>query len=82
MTKAIQVRMTDSEGKQYSWRVWHVARAWNCGGNIPYGKGKLISGWQYEDHEGYSRFSEGSWRDLVATFNATATNYGFTCNLS
>ncbi len=78
MTKAIAVRMQDSDGKVYRWSVTREPRAYNCNGS----KSRFVSGWNYTDHEGYTRFSEGNWMDLVAAFRATAENYGFKTNIS
>src|SRR5262249_16150573 len=43
---------------------------------------KAQGGWEYVDHEGYSRYAEGNWRDLVERFKLTADNYGMDCNIS
>lgn len=73
MSKSIQIRLSDSEGKVYRWTIRRVPRAFVC----VFPKGHIISGWEFEDHDGYARFAEGNWRDLVALFHLTAENYGF-----
>ncbi len=78
--KAVKIKMTDSTGNVFFWTVRYVARAFNCGGKLK--KARHISGWSYTDHEGYERFSEGNWIELVANFKLTAENYGFTTNIS
>lgn len=73
MTQAIRVRLEDSEGKVYRWTIKRVPRAVNL---ILGHKPRVVSGWEFTDHEGYTRFAEGNWRDLVAHFHAVAENYG------
>ena len=73
--KKIVIRLADSAGREYRWRIWYVPRAVQViGGGRP---SRIIRGWEYEDHDGYARFAEGSWRDLVREFKSTAENYGF-----
>jgi len=43
---------------------------------------KAQGGWEFEDHDGYSRHAEGNWNDLVVKFRMVAENYGMTCNIS
>jgi hypothetical protein len=73
--KTLAIRLSDENGKIYRWTVSRVPRAINC----LLGASRVISGWQFTDHEGYVRFSEGNWLDLVAHFKATADNYGLHC---
>ena len=80
MAKQMKIRMTDQDGKVYYWSVRHISRAWNV--LMKPAKSHYINGWQYTDHEGCERFAEGSWMDLVDAFRLTASNYGFTCNIS
>jgi len=75
MAKAIVIRLKDENGAIYRWKLERVPRAYNCGGNLM--KSRVISGWQFADHDGYQRFVEGSWIDLVPRVKATAANYGF-----
>jgi hypothetical protein len=70
--KALQVRLTDESGKIYRWTIRRVPRAFNC----MIGYSRVISGWEYVDHDGYVRFSEGNWLDLLPHVRATAENYG------
>jgi hypothetical protein len=74
--KAIRIKMSDGS----HWTVRRVPRAYNCGGNLP--KARIISGWEFEDHTGYTRFSEGSWMELVAMFRLVSENHGLTSNIS
>jgi len=75
--KALTIRMTDSAGTVYRWTIQRVPRAINLGaGNGPIGR--VITGWEYTDHEGYTRFSEGNWFDLVGAVKRTIENYGLT----
>ena len=77
--KAIKFKMTDMNDKVYWWSVWREPRAVNLTlGKKP----RIISGWQYRDHEGCERFVEGNWLELVHHFRATAHNYGFITNIS
>ena len=71
--------MTDADGKKYKWTVQSFKNATNV---VLGKKPRLISGWSYTDHEGYTRCVEGNWIDLVGAFDLTATNYGFRHNLS
>lgn len=64
--RAIHIRMTYRPDGKTY--VWKVRKA----------KG----GWEFEDHEGYSRFAEGNWFDLVARFKMVAENYCMDCNIS
>jgi hypothetical protein len=59
MTKRIQIRLTDSEGKMYSWIIRTA-----------------VKGWEFTDHEGYTRYNEGNWNSLVFRFKRVAANYG------
>jgi hypothetical protein len=72
--KRIVIRLKDSAERVYRWRIWHIPRAvLIIGGQHP---SRVIRGWQYEDHDGYARFAEGNWQDLVRHFKSTAENYG------
>lgn len=75
MKKAMQIKLTDDTGNIYRWTIHRVPRAINCLGASGI---RVISGWEYTDHEGYARFSEGNWGDLVSSFRMTAGNYGLT----
>ena len=71
--KTLQIRLTDENEKVYRWTIRHVPRIANC----TLGKRtRIISGWEFIDHDGYARFSEGNWYDLVPMVKATAENYG------
>jgi hypothetical protein len=61
--KTIAIRLQDSNGQFYRWTIQYV---------------KQWRGWQFTDHEGYTRFAEGNWLDLVSRFKGTAANYGLT----
>ena len=72
--KSIRIRLQDREGKIYVWTIRRVPRAFN----VQTLKSRWISGWEYEDHDGYRRFQEGTWIDVVPRVKLTAENYGFT----
>lgn len=74
----LRVKLTDAEGKTYYWRVTRVPRIVNC--NYPHNR--VMTGWEFESHDGCVRFSEGPWRELVPMFHLVAENYGLTTNLS
>ena len=68
MQRNLRITMTDEAGQTCHWTVRHSP-------------GRPV-GWEYIDHEGYRRFVEGNWLDLVQAFRRTAENYGFTSTLS
>ncbi len=70
--KAIRIRLSDADGKLYHWTITRVPRVYN----VTLGHGRVISGWEYTDQDGYARFSEGTWIDMVPRFKATVENYG------
>ena len=73
MMKHLDIRLKDMDGKLYRWTIKHEPRLVCC----ELGKRqRIVSGWTYTDHEGYSRFSEGAWNHLVSAFKLTAENYG------
>lgn len=76
MKQAIQIRLRDDAGTVYKWSIRWVKGAYLTGTALK--KGRHADGWEYTDHENYTRFTEGNWLDLVAAFKATAANYGFT----
>lgn len=39
---------------------------------------KASGGWEFTDHENYTRHSEGNWLALVSKFKLVAENYGMT----
>lgn len=67
-----QIRLSDENGKIYRWKIRRVPRTINC----LIGSNHIVAGWEFVDHEGYSRFAEGNWLDLVARFKGAAANYG------
>jgi len=74
---SLTIRLADEQGKVYRWTIRRVPRAINC--NFPtIGESRVTSGWEYVDHDGYTRFSEGNWLDLLPHVRATAENYGLT----
>lgn len=78
-TRNIAIRMTYEDGSIYQWTVRRVESALNvCIGRKP----RKVSGWEFISHDGCTRFSEGSWMELVIAFRRTAANYGMTCNIS
>lgn len=77
--RAMRIKLKDETGRVYHWRVWRVEGVINV---IPGKKSRKVSGWTFEDHDGYERFAEGNWSELVAKFRLTAENYGLTTNIS
>ena len=71
----MRMRLQDADGKVYRWSIRRVPRAIKCTLGRPT---RVVTGWEYLDHDGYARFAEGNWQDLVAAFRSTAENYGFT----
>ena len=71
---ATTIRLKDADGAVYKWTLRHVPKLYN----MLLGQSRVISGWEYTDHEGYTRFSEGIWEDAVADVKLTASNYGLT----
>lgn len=80
MKRPFRIKLTDDAGQSYHWTVRHYTRAWLCGDRLT--KGRYSSGWAYTDHDGVERCVEGNWLALVDAFRLTATNYGFTTNIS
>ena len=72
--KPIAIRLQDETGKLYRWTIQRVPRAINC----HIGHSRVWSGWQFTDHEGYTRNAEGNWLDLIPRVRGTAENYGLT----
>ena len=70
--KTISIRLADENGKVYRWTIRRVPRVMNC----TYPKSRILTGWEFVDHNGYARFSEGSWLDLVPMVRLVAENYG------
>lgn len=77
-TKSIRIRLKDSEGKVYVWSIRRVARAFLVNPEGPLSPSRYGSGWEYEDHDGYVRFQEGTWLDLLPRIRLTIENYGLT----
>ncbi len=80
MAKAMRIKMTHKDGTEYYWTVRRFEDVWNCGGNLP--RGRYISGWEFEDHEGCVRCFEGNWVNFVPLLRLVADNYGMTTQLS
>lgn len=78
--KTIRIKMTDNANGVCFWTIQRIPRAFNCGDSLK--RSRYVSGWSWTDHDGYERFSEGNWLELVTSFLRCAANYGFTCNLS
>ena len=75
---AIRIRLQDSESNVYVWTIRRIVRTHLMNPDGPLSRSRYGSGWEYEDHEGYRRFQEGTWRDVVPRVKLTAENYGFT----
>ena len=81
--KAKSLYVTNSDGQRQSgWMMRRFTNAWNCGGNIPSGKGKLISGWTLIDPDGYERNKEGDWLDFVEYAKMVVGNHGLCITIS
>ena len=76
--KAVQIRLSDSEGTIYKWTIRRVPRAWCVSPNGPLSRPRYITGWEYESHDGTVRFQDGNWLDVVPRVKLTAENYGLT----
>jgi hypothetical protein len=74
MKNGMSIRLKDSADRVYRWKIERVPRAINLLG--PGRPSRIVSGWNYIDHDGYVRFAEGNWNDLVFHFKITAENYG------
>lgn len=70
--RPMRIKMTYREtGKIYHWMIRRSPRSIGWAG-----------GWEFTDHDGYTRMSEGNWFELVDHFRRTANHYGMDCNLS
>lgn len=76
--KAMRIKMTHTDGEQVYWTVRSHSAVNLVLGQRP----RKVRGWLFIDHEGYERFAEGNWLDLVALFRLVASNYGFTSTIS
>ena len=72
MMKPIQIRLADNQGREYRWHISYAPSRTVIG----LGKPHKVNGWEFTDHEGYTRFSEGNWLALVYLFKLVADNYG------
>jgi hypothetical protein len=72
--KTMSIRLQDETGQIYKWTIKHIPRVINCTIGR---KTRVLTGWEFTDHDGYARFAEGNWQDLVSMFKNTAENYGF-----
>lgn len=70
---ALQIRLADETGKIYRWTIRRVPRSIHC---VLGRSTRVIAGWEFVDHDGYARFVEGNWHDLVPRVHGTANNYG------
>ncbi|MDE1767486.1 MAG: hypothetical protein KGI27_14620, partial [Thaumarchaeota archaeon] len=59
MEKTIVIRLQDENQKIYRWSISRGPRAVNLGTGLH----RVVHGWQFTDHDGYSRFVEGNWID-------------------
>ncbi len=74
----VSIRLKDEAGKIYKWTIRRVAKVWGINPDGPLSRNRYLSGWEYEDHDGYTRFQEGTWIDVVPRVKLTAENYGLT----
>ena len=59
---------TASDGTKFTWRFWYDSRT--------------PAAWMLQDHEGYVRTLERTWRDSVPRIQATVANYGLTAEVN
>lgn len=76
--KTIKIPMTHNDGTKYHWTVISSNRTCLVAGHKP----RAMRGWEFTDHDRYTRFVEGNWKDLVDHFQLVASSYGMTCNIS
>ena len=62
--KPLRMRLQDADGKIYHWTIRPTAY--------------FKQGWEFIDHEGYTRINEGNWSALVFRFKRVIENYGLT----
>jgi hypothetical protein len=67
----VQIRLADETGKILRWNISRVPHAIN----FFIGGSKIVSGWEFSDHDGYVRFAEGNWRNVVPLIRSVAENY-------
>ena len=75
--KAVQIRLVDADGRIYRWSIRWL-KTWGVSPDGPLSRPRQLTGWEYVDHDGYVRFQEGNWLDVVPRVKLTASNYGFT----
>ena len=76
--KTIRIRLKDSAGQIYVWSIQRLPRVHMVNPDGPLSRSRWGSGWEYIDHDGYKRFQEGTWIDVVPRIKLTAENYGLT----
>lgn len=62
--KNMRIQLQDTEGEIYHWTIRRSEY--------------VKHGWEFTDHQGYTRINEGNWRALVFRFKRVAGNYGLT----
>ena len=73
------IKMIAKDGTQYQWTVTgqhQYAQLRN--GHKP----RNFHGWQFTDHENYTRVVEGTWQNLVCEFRVVSANYDLYSNIS
>lgn len=74
--KAVQIRLSDDAGTIYKWTIRRVPRTYLVNPEGPLSRSRIGTGWEYQDHDGYCRFQEGNWLDVLPRVRLTASNYG------
>ena len=74
--RARVIRLRHSDGSVFQWRVWHEPRVFLVHPDGPLSKSRYGKGWVFADHEGYERFTDGTWYDMLPRLRLVAENYG------
>ncbi len=63
-------------GQILHWSIHREPRVWLVNPEGPLSKSRYGSGWTFVDHEGYPRFTEGNWYDMLPRIRLVIENYG------
>lgn len=72
------ITLVDKTGSRYRWTCRHFTGIRSIDPDGPGTPTRILSGWEYMDHDGYPRFQEGTWHDLIPRLRMTAENYSLT----
>ena len=64
------------DGSTFKWSIRRVAKTWLVNPEGCLSRSRYGTGWEYIDHDGYPRFVEGNWQDMLARLRLTVANYG------